>query len=372
MLILDKGNHTIARIGGDEFAVLLRSDQTDVVDIIDRVLKQLQLPIQVNEITVNISASIGVAILGEDADNSSDLMRYADMALYKSKESGRNTFHYYSEQLETKIINKNKLLKDLESAIKNNQLALHYQPQHDLASNTITGVEALVRWPLPNGEFIYPDQFIPLAEDSGLIIPLGEWILKQATHDGKILNNLAGPLSIAVNLSTRQFKQPDLVEKIIQYCELCQLPHDLLELEITESLLLDNMAQALNTLQSLRKQGFKISLDDFGTGYSSMFYLKNLPVSGIKIDRSFTAGIPADHKDMVIVDSTIELAHKLDLTVTAEGIETRQQVDHLRQAGCDSAQGYLLSRPQPLAEIIAQIDAATPSQSTLDLIDGTV
>jgi EAL domain-containing protein (putative c-di-GMP-specific phosphodiesterase class I) len=293
--------------------------------------------------------------LGEDADNSTDLMRFADMALYKSKQSGRNTYHYFSEKLERKMFEKRKLLAELEAAIEGDQLELHYQPQHDMKSRKIVGVEALIRWPLPGGEYRYPDLFIPLAEEGELIFSLGEWIIKRACRDGRQLLDRAGPLTIAINLSSKQFKDPNLKEMIVHHCKQYQIPHHCIELEITESLLLSNINEAANMLGKLRMEGFNISLDDFGTGYSSNFYLKSIPVTGIKIDRLFTAGIPFEKKDTAIVETTIDLATRLDLKVIAEGVETEEQFNHLLGFGCEVAQGYLLNKPMPMSELIAQI-----------------
>jgi EAL domain-containing protein (putative c-di-GMP-specific phosphodiesterase class I) len=354
-LILREEDH-IARLGGDEFAILLRSDNTDISSLAERLLKALKLPIIDSEYELNISASIGIAMLGLDTDNLSDLMRYADMALYKSKENGRNSYHYFSEELEARAIKKNKMLKDLVIAIEADQLELFYQTQHDINDKRIIGVEALIRWPKPQGGFVFPDEFIPLAEESGLIIPLGEWIISRACHDGKVLNQLAGPLTIAINLSTRQFDDPELLDKIIDSCHFNDLAHNLIELEVTESLLLNDMDMGVKILDDMRKQGFNIALDDFGTGYSSLFYLKNLPVTCIKIDKSFTAGLPGEDKDAAIVEATIRLAHSLNLDVVAEGIETEEQLAYLQQCRCDISQGYLLGKPQPLDMLVKRLE----------------
>lgn len=352
--VLRQDDHT-ARLGGDEFAILLRCDNLDISKLVERILLLLQEPIALPEMSVKLSGSIGVAILGEDADNSTDLMRFADMALYKSKQSGRNTYHYFSEKLERKLFEKRKLLAELEAAIEGDQLELHYQSQHDMKSRKIVGVEALIRWPLPGGEYRYPDLFIPLAEEGELIFSLGEWIIKRACRDGRQLLDRAGPLTIAINLSSKQFKDPNLKEMIVHHCKQYQIPHHCIELEITESLLLSNINEAANMLGKLRMEGFNISLDDFGTGYSSNFYLKSIPVTGIKIDRLFTAGIPFEKKDTAIVETTIDLATRLDLKVIAEGVETEEQFNHLLGFGCEVAQGYLLNKPMPMSELIAQI-----------------
>lgn len=352
--VLRQDDHT-ARLGGDEFAILFRCDNLDISELVERILLLLQEPIAMPEMSVKLSGSIGVAILGEDADNSTDLMRFADMALYKSKQSGRNTYHYFSEKLERKLFEKRKLLAELEAAIEGDQLELHYQPQHDMKSRKIVGVEALIRWPLPGGEYRYPDLFIPLAEEGELIFSLGEWIIKRACRDGRQLLDRAGPLTIAINLSSKQFKDPNLKEMIVHHCKQYQIPHHCIELEITESLLLSNINEAANMLGKLRMEGFNISLDDFGTGYSSNFYLKSIPVTGIKIDRLFTAGIPFEKKDTAIVETTIDLATRLDLKVIAEGVETEEQFNHLLGFGCEVAQGYLLNKPMPMSELIAQI-----------------
>jgi len=343
---------SVARLGGDEFALLLRSDNTDVSDLARRILKVLRQPIIDNELELKISASIGIAILGTDADNVHDLMRYADMALYKAKASGRNTYHYFDEQIEAIALKRSRRLEQLASAIENDQLELFYQTQHDVADNRITGVEALIRWSLPGEGLVFPGEFIPLAEESGLILPLGKWVIERACRDGKVLNQLAGPLTISVNISTRQFEDPALLNQIVESCRVHQLPHELVELEITENLLLKDMESSVRILDNMIKKGFHISLDDFGTGYSSLFYLKTLPVTRIKIDKSFTAGLPMDRNDTAIVDSTIQLAHRLGLMVVAEGVETEEQISYLRQSGCNSAQGFLLGKPQPLETLL--------------------
>jgi predicted signal transduction protein with EAL and GGDEF domain len=251
--------------------MLLRSNNIDITNLIDRVLKALQQPMFVSEHELKISGSIGIAVLGVDANNLSDLMRYADMALYKAKQNGRNTYHYFSEQLEANVIKRNKILNDLAIAIVNNQLELFYQTLHDINDRRVTGIEALIRWPQPDGSYIFPDEFIPLAEESGLIMALGEWIINRACRDGKVLNQLAGPLVISINLSTRQFEDPALLDKIIASCQTHDLAHKLVQLEITESLLLNDLETGVKTLEGMRRKGFQIALDDFGTGYSSMF-----------------------------------------------------------------------------------------------------
>lgn len=354
--VLRQDDH-IARLGGDEFAILMRCDGMDISKLMERILQLLQERVVLPDVTVKLSASIGIAILGEDADNSCDLMRFADMALYKSKRSGRNIYHFFSEKLERKLFEKRQMLTELESAIENDQLELHYQPQYEMKSRRIVGVEALIRWRLPDGEYRYPDQFIPLAEEGDHILSLGEWIIKRACQDGRRLLDMAGSLTIAINLSSKQFKDPKLKDMVVQYCKQYQIPHHCIELEITESLLLSNMDEAASMLSKLRMEGFNISLDDFGTGFSSNFYLKSIPVTGIKIDRLFTAGIPFEKKDTAIVETTIDLANRLDLKVIAEGVETEEQFNYLREFGCEIAQGYLLNKPLPLPVLIDQITA---------------
>lgn len=343
---------SVARLGGDEFAILSRNNSIDNTDLANRILKALRVPITKDGHKLKITSSLGIAILGEDADNLSDLMRYADMALYKAKESGRNTYHYFSEQLESIALKKAERIKDLTSAIENDQLELFYQTQHEIIDNRVSGVEALVRWPHPEEGLIFPEEFIPLAEECGLIFALGEWIINRACRDGKFLNQRAGSLTIAINLSAKQFEDPALLDKLVSSCQAHGLARDKVELEITESLLIDDMEGSVKTLEAMRKKGFRIALDDFGTGYSSLFYLKNLPVNSIKIDKSFTAGLPSETKDSAIVNTTILLAHTLNLSVVAEGIETEDQLAYLQLVQCDTVQGYLLGKPQPLESLV--------------------
>jgi diguanylate cyclase (GGDEF)-like protein len=347
---------SIARLGGDEFAVLLRESNCDITDLASRILNVLRQPIFHKHHKLEVSTSIGIALLGVDTDNFTDLIRFADLALYKAKDSGGNKYHFFSEQLESIVLKKAERLKDLANAIENDQLELYYQTQHDIIDNRIVGVEALIRWSHPDDGLIFPDEMIPLAEESGLIVPIGEWIINRACRDAKILNRMAGPITIAINLSVRQFDDPTLKDIIVNSCRAHGLPHELVELEITESLLINDMEASLKTLENMKKEGFRIALDDFGMGYSSLFYLKSLPVTGIKIDKSFTMGLPSDSKDTAIVDTTILLAHSLNLNVVAEGIETEEQLAYLHLAQCDTVQGYLLGKPQPLDVLLERLE----------------
>lgn len=355
-------NDHIARLGGDEFALLWRCDDEKSSLLIKRIQEMLLEPIHLTYQSIKVTMSVGIAILGEDTNNSKDIMRYADMALYKAKQHGRNTFHYFSEKLEQHLFHQQKVLSELETAIHSGQLELYYQTQHNMQTRHIMGVEALIRWKLPNGKYRHPNTFIPLAEECELIFGLGEWVIQQACRDASTLLKIDSHLTISLNLSSRQFEDPNLPSKLVAACEHYQVsPHNI-ELEITESLLLSNMKESINMLDALRLKGFNISLDDFGTGFSSNFYLKTIPVTGIKIDRLFIAGIPFERKDSAIVETTVELANRLDLKVIAEGIETEQQFGYLRDFGCDCAQGYLLNKPLPLSSVLLQLKQSRKSK----------
>jgi EAL domain-containing protein (putative c-di-GMP-specific phosphodiesterase class I) len=271
--------------------------------------------------------------------------------MYQAKKRGRNTFQLFTSSMNEKIIQKVNLKQDIQRAIENDEFELHYQPQIDLAKGNITGIEALLRWRLPNGKLLFPDKFIPVAEESGLILDLGEWVLNAACRQIKSWNKLPNPMPpLAINLSTLQFKQFNLVKNIAKTIEQYGIDPSVFELEITETALMVDTSITIKNLNALREMGFRLSLDDFGTGFSSLNYLTKLPVQTLKIDKTFIRDYK-DKRNHAIILALITLCKDLELTTIAEGVETEEQRNFLFNSGCDQYQGYLFSRPLPADEI---------------------
>jgi diguanylate cyclase (GGDEF)-like protein len=340
------GDH-VARLGGDEFAVLQTgvSNAADVSTLAERIVKALAVPYEVAGQRVHCGGSVGVAIHGVDATEQEDLLHKADLALYRAKAAGRNTFSFYDATMDEQLQARRTLTHDLRDAIGSDQMTLAFQPLYANDGRSLSGYEALLRWRHPTRGNVGPAEFIPLAEDTGLIDALGRWVLQRACADAA---SWPAPLSVAVNLSAAQFRRGDLVEVVSGALEAAGLAAERLELEITESLLMSNTEQTLGTLHALSAMGVRIAMDDFGTGYSSLAYLWRFPFDKVKIDRAFTQNLANDPKVNLIVRSIISLAHSLGIRVNAEGVETPSQMAALQQHGCDELQGYLLGRPGPL------------------------
>ncbi|MEH6649805.1 MAG: EAL domain-containing protein [Motiliproteus sp.] len=345
---------TISRLGGDEFAIIARHDREASAALAGRILLLLSEPMSLGEHRVRPSASIGITVIGEDGDSTSELMKNADLALYHAKDEGRNNYQFFSTKLQTQSQIKLILVGDMRRALENGEFFLVYQPQYDVQSQNMVGLEALLRWNHPERGLVNPAEFIPTAEESGLIIPIGEWVIRQACQDISALGLAQYDLSVAVNLSAKQFDDPQLIEKILAICDKQRITPGQLEIEVTESMLLSNIDRSIRLLKQLQDRGIHIAIDDFGTGFSSMSYLKNLPVNLLKIDRSFVMGLPDNDKDAAIVESVISLAHRLGLHVVAEGVETEAQLAFLRSHHCDLVQGFLLAKPQPLDALFGQ------------------
>ena len=343
---------TVARIGGDEFMILIPTinNRKEAISIVKKILKELENPIIMKGYKVPISASIGLAfypIDGRDVDN---LIKHADRAMHRVKKQGKNNYAIYSKckdnQLENQIILENELRK----ATKHQEFVVYYQPKINIQNGTIAGVEALVRWLHPEKGLIFPGDFIPLAEETGLIISIGEMVLREACKQCKTWQSQGfPPIPVSVNLSIRQFLQPTLAKEIKQILIETNIDPGLLELEITESMSMD-LAQSLPILEELKSLGIRISVDDFGTGYSSLNYLLQLPIDHVKIDKSFVQNLGENQKNKTIVTTIITMAHNLYLTVTAEGAETIEQVQFLQNNQCDMIQGYYYSKPIPASE----------------------
>jgi len=339
---------TVGRVGGDEFLILLPelNSLEDVGHVAEKILASLSAPFLVADYELHVSASIGISLYPRDAENAEALIKYADTALYLAKEQGRSTFRFFSPELDTTVRARLHLENDLRSAIDKNQLFLQYQPLMDLNTGNCSGAEALLRWQHPELGLISPDDFIPIAEETGLIIPIGEWVLTTACLQARLWQE-AGmtDFRISVNLSRRQLEQAGLPATLRQILHETGCPPQLLELEITESSTMSNPEQAIIRLNALHEMGIGLALDDFGTGYSSLAYLKRFPLDRMKIDRSFVEGIADDSDDMAIVQTTIVLARQLRLKVVAEGVETTAQHAFLKALGCDEIQGYLFAKP---------------------------
>ncbi|MGE0386009.1 MAG: putative bifunctional diguanylate cyclase/phosphodiesterase [Gammaproteobacteria bacterium] len=345
---------TIARLGGDEFTIMIEEVRSveAVAVVAQKILQSMGQPFVIQGHTLFVTPSIGITIFPDDDDGVDGLLKNADTAMYKAKELGRNNFQYYRADMNSRSVERFELEHKLRLAIENRQFVLHYQPKIDVNTNRVVGVEALIRWDPGDGKLIPPGKFIPIAEETGLIVPIGEWALREAAAQLRRWreNGFAG-LTMAVNLSARQFRQVDLASIIDSVIEDEGLDPATLEFEITESLLMENTQSSSATLAALKAKGVRISVDDFGTGYSSLSYLKRFPIDTLKIDQSFVRDITTDADDATIASAIIGLAHNLRLKVVAEGVETDSQLAFLREKGCDQAQGYLFSRPVPAQDL---------------------
>ncbi len=344
---------TVGRYGGDEFVIVLANVAhiDDVTRVVNKILGQLSPAITIGGRELFVTPSIGITLFPFDDDTSDDLLRNADSAMYDAKEQGGNTFRFYTAEMNARAERRLTLETGLRHALERGEFLLHYQPQVNLVSGEILGAEALIRWQHPDWGLISPAEFIPLAEETGLILPIGEWVLAEACAQTRVWHNAGhAGLKIAVNLSSRQLSQKNLVEAVATTLTRCAVARGTLELEITESLLMQDLEQTAGTLEALAALGVTISMDDFGTGYSSLSYLKRLPIDVLKIDQSFVRDISSDPDDAAIVHAIIAMAHSLNIRVIAEGVETAEQLAFLRQHRCDGMQGYYFSRPLPPAQ----------------------
>lgn len=343
----------LARMGGDEFAVLLCDieDIKDAADCAARILDSFTESFRIQGHEVFISPSIGISAYPEHGSETHVILRNAVSAMYNVKENGRNNYQVYSSDMNQNTIEKYNLLKDLRHAIDNDELVLHYQPKVDGRTGELAGMEALVRWQHPVRGLLYPSDFIPLAEETGIIKYLDEWVLDRACTQLKRWRELGfTDLRLAVNLSAWQFKEQHLPEIIKNVLSEKGLDSSCLELEITETAAMENLKFTMSTLSKLIGMGVNISIDDFGTGYSSLNYLKHFPINFLKIDQSFIADVLEDKNTFTIVKAIIDVAHTLNLKVIAEGIETREQLMLLQNLGCDELQGFYISKPLPVEE----------------------
>ena len=349
-----RDSDTISRQGGDEFLLVLRDlpDTEIVSSIVIKLMERLQAPISVGGHELSTSASVGVAIGPDDGRDFETLRKKADMAMYRSKESGRNTYHYFDTTMDTEAGEHLLLRHGLRRALERNEFVLHFQPQYELLDGRLVGVEALLRWQHPERGLVPPGRFISVAEESGLIVPMGDWVLREACQQA-VRWQQAGlpPVTMSVNLSAIQFKRGNVEQSVLAALADSGLAPAQLELELTESILIQNVESVLIAVRQLKQHGVRLAIDDFGTGYSSLSYLKRFDIDRLKIDQSFVRDLVSDPDDAAIVRAIIQMAQSLNLQTIAEGVETAEMVQQLRAYGCDQAQGYYYARPMPAAEI---------------------
>jgi diguanylate cyclase (GGDEF)-like protein len=339
---------TVARLSEDEFAVILPEveDATSVAIVARKILDSFRTPFRLGGQDVFATASVGVALFPDDAGDIENLLRDADTAMYHAKQAGRNTYQFFSNEMHARAAQHVTLECDLRQAIDKEQLVLHYQPRVDVATGAICGLEALVRWMHPRLGLVPPARFIPLAEQTRLIVPIGDWVLRTACAQARAWVDMGlAPVPVAVNLSAHQFDRKDLARRIGDLLVAHGVFPGQLEIELTESIAMRNPESAIETLHELRAMGVRAAIDDFGTGYSSLSYLKRFPIDALKIDRSFVRDLVVDPDDANIAKAIIDLAHNLRLRVIAEGVETEAQLEVLMGHGCDEVQGYLTGRP---------------------------
>ncbi len=351
---------TVARLGGDEFAIIqsLSNATTDAIELAKRVLEVMSEPFDIEGQQTSVSTSIGIAVAPADATNPDQLMKNADLALYRAKDEGRETYRFFEAEMDRRVQARRALERELRSALLHERFVLHYQPIIDLEREEVVCFEALLRWSHPERGMVPPSEFIPIAEETGLIGPIGQWVLNRACRDAA---GWPEHIRVAVNLSPAQFKCGDPIGSVIAALAASGLDARRLELEITESVLLQESASTLATLRQLHNLGVRIALDDFGTGYSSLSYLRSFPFDKIKIDGSFVRNAAEEQSSLAIIRAVAGLSRSLGMTTTAEGVETAEQFERVRSEGCSHAQGYLISKPRPAAELGEFLRPARPA-----------
>ena len=346
-------NDTVARLSGDEFVVIMsqQAGQQLAPGLVQQLMDCVAQPVLLGTKEYSVTCSIGVAVYPTAGAMADSLIEHADIAMYSAKKFGRNNFQFYTPAMNDEAQERVRIESALRTALERDEFVLHYQPQVDLASGKIVGMEALIRWQHPELGMVSPMRFISVAEDTGLIVPIGAWVMRTACLQNRAWHDAGmGGLRVAVNLSARQFGSPDLLDNIRAVLDESKLDPHCLEIELTESLFMSDVTLAVDLLHSMKAIGVNLSIDDFGTGYSSLSYLSRFPIDVLKIDRSFVTNITRDANDAALVASIINLAHNLKLSVIAEGVETEEQLDYLRRHGCDEMQGYYISRPLPAPE----------------------
>jgi diguanylate cyclase (GGDEF)-like protein len=370
-----RASDVVARLGGDEFVVILPelTDEQEVAVVARKLLSAVMKPVMLRGQECRITASVGIALYPENAGDGQTLIKNADMAMYLAKEEGKNDFRFFSNDMKSQSIERLMLETNLRKALERDEFVLQYQPKIDLRSGQITGVEALLRWNQPDLGMLPPIQFIPLAEETGLIVPIGRWVLKTACEQHMAWRRDGLPsVCMAINLSPRQFQHEHLLRDIDDTLAATGMRPELLELEITEGMVMQNVDRAIGLLREIKKRGIRLAMDDFGTGYSSMALIKRFPIDTLKIDRSFIRDLPENSEDKAIADAIIGLGKALSLTIVAEGVETTEQQAFLRDHACDEMQGYLFSRPVSAESIPALLRLRTVVSPNLQPCDSRI
>jgi len=355
-----RDSDTISRQGGDEFVLILREQHgtESCLPVLAKIMEMLQEPFFSDGNELSTSASIGVALYPQDGSDFDILRKKADMAMYRAKEAGRNTYRFFDEAMDEEAVEHLLMRSGLRRALERSEFVLHYQPQIELDSGRVIGVEALLRWQHPEFGLVHPARFVPVAEDSGLIVPIGVWVIQEACRQAQAWQNAGLPaMMMAVNLSAVQFQRGSIEDTVVQALAGAGLDPSWLELELTESILIQDVEQVMTTVRRLKQLGVKLAIDDFGTGYSSLSYLKRFDIDKLKIDQSFIRDLASDPDDAAIVRAIIQMAHSLDLLTLAEGVETPGLLLQLQSFGCDEAQGFHFARPMPAAEFERYMDS---------------
>jgi diguanylate cyclase (GGDEF)-like protein/PAS domain S-box-containing protein len=363
-----RDSDTVARQGGDEFVLVLRNYANDdeITSIMQRVQTSIAQPWLAGRRELQITCSIGIAVYPQDGRSADVLLRNADSAMYKAKETGRNNYQFFTAELNRLVFERLSVERRLRGALVGKQFVLHYQPRVDIRTGRIVAAEALLRWRAPQGGLYGPARFITVAENTGLIVPIGKWVLRTACDQARSwqIQGLRSIL-VSVNVSPRQFREGDMVQTVAEALEQSGLPARCLQLELTENTIMDDAEKYVSMLRDLKQLGVQLAVDDFGTGYSSLSYLKRFPVDHLKIDRAFVKDITTDPDDGAIVQTIIALGHKLGMRIVAEGVESEEQREYLQRARCDELQGFYFSKPVPASEF-----ATLLSDSTADLLSG--
>jgi predicted signal transduction protein with EAL and GGDEF domain len=344
----------VSRHGGDEFLVVLTDLEGDhgPVPVAEKLLATIGEPIEIEGQSISVSPSIGISLFPRDGDNADMLIRHADAAMYLAKARGRNNYQFFNEGLAEAATRALTLETRMREAIRDGDFRLAYQPQMRVDNGQLTGIEALIRWPQKDGSFIEPNVFIPVAEQRGLIRPIGSWVLRQACRQNREWQRAGLPhVPIAVNLSAVQFRQKNLLQEVEQVLGETGLAPQFLAFELTESMLMDDTAEMARTLEGFKAMGVRLAIDDFGTGHSSLMHLKRFPIDKLKIDRTFVRDTPGDPDDCAIIAAIIDLARNMDITSIAEGVDRMEQLDFLRSRGCEEVQGYLFAKAMPPEEM---------------------
>ncbi|MGM0414748.1 MAG: putative bifunctional diguanylate cyclase/phosphodiesterase [Bacillota bacterium] len=347
-------DYNLFHFGGDEFGILYSQSETEKseMNLVNRIMKIFEEPIKINNNFIYSSASLGIVTYPDQAKNGAEIIKNGEIAMYNAKENGKKNYKFYEKDMDKKIKDYLQLEKELKQAIKNEEFELFYQPLFDLENDKITTLEALIRWKKPDGSYVSPVDFIPFAEETGLITEIGSWVFKEACRQKREwLEKGLNSFSISINISAKELDAANFYDNLVKQLNNNNLDCSKMEIEITESDVMNNLNKNIKILEKLRSLGIKVSLDDFGTGYSSLNYLRKMPIDNIKIDRSFINNISTNQKERKILSSIIELSKIIGLDVTVEGIENKEQLQFIKDKKCDRAQGYLLARPAPAAEI---------------------